>query len=129
MAIRPLVAAGITPHFAVAADASQSTAPRLCELPSSIDTWLVAEGSIPPESLEEFAGRTFFVCDRLTAAGTCSAHAERPFLCEGYPWYGSAPRRELLVVTPCGYERDLSRSPKAGRQTVADAVGVGSVDR
>jgi hypothetical protein len=55
-----------------------------------------------------FEGRSFYGCDQLTAAGTCGAHAARPFVCEGYPWYGSAPKRSLLVLTPCGYEADLS---------------------
>ena len=54
-----------------------------------------------------FSGRSFYVCDQLTTAGSCGAHAKRPFVCEGYPWYGSAPRRSLLVLTPCGYEDDL----------------------
>jgi Fe-S-cluster containining protein len=54
-----------------------------------------------------FEGRSFYVCDELTRAGTCDAHAARPFVCEGYPWYGSAPKKSLLVLTPCGYEADL----------------------
>ena len=57
-----------------------------------------------------FDGRSFYVCDELTPAGTCGAHAARPFVCEGYPWYGSAPKRSLLVLTPCGYEADLDRT-------------------
>ncbi|MFH1808375.1 MAG: YkgJ family cysteine cluster protein [Pseudomonadota bacterium] len=61
----------------------------------------------PTFSSREFDGRFFYICDALDSEGRCSRHAERPYLCEGYPWYRDHPRIDALVVYPCGYERDL----------------------
>ncbi len=61
----------------------------------------------PAFASSDFDGRSFYVCLALGDDGRCTRHAERPFVCEGYPWYGSAPSLDLLVVRPCGYERDV----------------------
>lgn len=62
----------------------------------------------PALASSEYDGRAFYRCLALDADGRCTRHAERPFLCEGYPWYGSAPSSRLLVVRPCGYEREVT---------------------
>lgn len=54
-----------------------------------------------------YDGRRFYTCDRLGPDGRCQSHAERPYLCEGYPWYLGGPRPGALVCTPCGYQDDL----------------------
>ncbi|HMF61689.1 MAG TPA: 6-hydroxymethylpterin diphosphokinase MptE-like protein, partial [Vicinamibacterales bacterium] len=59
-ALRPLLAAGVQPDFVVAVDPSEANASHLVELPPCPETWLVAEGSLDPEGLRHFAGRTFF---------------------------------------------------------------------
>src|SRR5262249_55438366 len=59
-AARPLLHAGITPDLIVAVDPTERNARHLIELPQHADTWLVAEGSLDPCALDEFAGRTFF---------------------------------------------------------------------
>lgn len=59
-ALRPLLSAGVPPHFVVAVDPSEANARHLTDLPSCPDTHLVAEGSLDPEALRHFAGRTFF---------------------------------------------------------------------
>ncbi len=59
-ALRPLLAAGIQPHIVVAADPSETNARHLCDLPPCPATALVAEGSVDPEALCVFTGRTFF---------------------------------------------------------------------
>ena len=55
----------------------------------------------------DYDGRRFYTCDRLAEGGSCREHGSRPFVCEAYPWYGSAPKRSMLVHTPCGYEAEL----------------------
>ena len=57
-ALRPLLAAGITPNMAVATDPSDVNARHLMDLPACPDTWLVAEPSLPPAVFAPFAGRT-----------------------------------------------------------------------
>ncbi len=58
-ALRPLLTAGITPHFVVAVDPQPNNARHLLNLPPAADTWLVAEGSMDPSVLPAFAGRIF----------------------------------------------------------------------
>lgn len=58
-ALRPMLAAGVAPHFVVATDPTETNARHLGDLPACDETWLVAEGSIDPESFAHFAGRTF----------------------------------------------------------------------
>jgi hypothetical protein len=58
-ALRPLLAAGITPHAVVAVDPSEENARHLVDLPSCEGTVLVAEGSVDPHAMSGFAGRTF----------------------------------------------------------------------
>lgn len=58
-ALRPLLAAGISPHLVVAADPSDHNARHLQDLPPCDATWLVAEGSVGSQAFEAFAGRTF----------------------------------------------------------------------
>ncbi len=57
--------------------------------------------------LADVGDRWFYRCDALTPDGACSRHAERPFVCEGYPWYHGSPDPALLVYRPCGYESDV----------------------
>lgn len=58
--LRPLLAAGIEPDFVVATDPTETNARHLTDLPPCDRTHLVAEGSVDPESLPHFEGRTFF---------------------------------------------------------------------
>jgi len=57
-ALRPLVTAGIEPHFVVGVDPSPMNATHLAEAVPR-DTWLVAEGSLDPAALAPFGGRSF----------------------------------------------------------------------
>lgn len=58
-ALRPLLAAGIRPHLAVAVDPSTINATHLLELSGAESTWLVAEGSVDPHAMNAFRGRIF----------------------------------------------------------------------
>ncbi len=58
-ALRPLLAAGITPHLVVALDPSEANARHLSGLPPCPGTHLVAEASLDPLAIESFRGRTF----------------------------------------------------------------------
>ncbi len=58
-ALRPLLAAGIRPHFVVSVDPSTTNATHLIELSGTESTWLVAEGSIDPHVMAAFRGRIF----------------------------------------------------------------------
>src|SRR5262245_8545040 len=58
-AARPLLAAGIRPQLVVAVDPSELNARHLRQLPDVRGMWLVAEGSLDPAVLAQFAGRTF----------------------------------------------------------------------
>jgi len=45
----------------------------------------------------------FYWCDQLAADGRCTAHATRPLVCRGYPWYDE-PVSEMPLADPlCGY--------------------------
>lgn len=59
-ALRPLLAAGVQPDFVVAVDPSEANACHLTDLPPCPETHFVAEGSIDPEAVRQFEGRTFF---------------------------------------------------------------------
>ncbi len=59
-ALRPLLSAGVEPDLVVAVDPSESNANHLVDLPACEFTFLVAEGSLDPEALVHFSGRTFF---------------------------------------------------------------------
>jgi SAM-dependent methyltransferase len=59
-ALRPLLSAGIEPDLVVATDPTETNARHLNDLPPCPRTHLVAEGSVDPESLPPFEGRTFF---------------------------------------------------------------------
>ena len=59
-ALRPLLAAGIHPDVVVAVDPSEANASHLVDLPECPNTVLVAEGSLDPEAVRQFAGRTCF---------------------------------------------------------------------
>lgn len=59
-ALRPLLSAGVQPDLVVAVDPSEANALHLTDLPPCPETCFVAEGSIDPEALKRFAGRTFF---------------------------------------------------------------------
>lgn len=58
-AVRPLLAADIRPHLVVSVDPSDVNARHLNGLPDTSGMWLVAEGSVYPTVLPQFAGRTF----------------------------------------------------------------------
>jgi hypothetical protein len=58
-ALRPLLSAGIEPHFVVALDPGESNTRHLWELPPCDETFLVTEASMTPIALEHFRGRTF----------------------------------------------------------------------
>src|SRR5439155_23928291 len=57
--VRPLLAAGIPPHVAVAVDPSDLNAQHLRDLPDTRGVWLVAEASVDPTVFPQFARRTF----------------------------------------------------------------------
>lgn len=59
-ALRPLLAAGITPHLVVGVDPSELNARHLHNLPAMSGAWLVAEGSLDASVFPPFADRTFF---------------------------------------------------------------------
>ena len=59
-ALRPLLRAGIEPHFVVAVDSGEATARHLWDLPPCDETFLVTEASMTPVALEHFRRRTFF---------------------------------------------------------------------
>ena len=45
-------------------------------------------------------------CDQLAEDGRCQAHATRPLVCRGYPWYDQ-PVRDMALADPlCGYAYD-----------------------
>jgi hypothetical protein len=58
-ALRPLLAAGVIPHLAVALDPTVANAAHLLHLPDASGVHLVAEASLHPDALAVFAGRTF----------------------------------------------------------------------
>ncbi len=45
-------------------------------------------------------------CDQLGSDGRCMAHATRPLVCRGYPWYDQPPREMALADQDCGYFYD-----------------------
>ena len=59
-ALRPLLSAGVQPDLVVSVDPTETNARHLTDLPPCADTCLVAEGSLDPEALHRFVGRTFF---------------------------------------------------------------------
>jgi hypothetical protein len=64
-ALRPLLAAGIVPHFVVGVDLQESNARNIAGLGSGARSRLVAEGSLDPIAFPGFEGRiyTFRVAD------------------------------------------------------------------
>ena len=42
-------------------------------------------------------------CDQLAPDGRCQAHATRPLVCRGYPWYDQPVRDIPLADARCGY--------------------------
>jgi hypothetical protein len=58
-ALRPLLAAGISPHVVVAVDPGEANTRHLWDLPPCPDTYLVTEASVDPHGLEHFKGHTF----------------------------------------------------------------------
>jgi hypothetical protein len=57
-ALRPCLAAGIEPHFAVAVDPAEANARHLIDPGACANTWLVAEPSVEPAAFEAFQDRT-----------------------------------------------------------------------
>jgi hypothetical protein len=58
-ALGPLVAGGVVPHLAVAADSSALNARHLTSVACVADVMVAVEGSVHPSALAAFAGRTF----------------------------------------------------------------------
>jgi 6-hydroxymethylpterin diphosphokinase MptE-like len=56
---RPLVAAGIDPHFVVAVDPTEANGRHLRGVPASRETWGVVEGSVDPRSVTAFGDSLF----------------------------------------------------------------------
>lgn len=51
----------------------------------------------------------FYACDQLGDDGRCRAHAIRPLVCRGYPWYDQ-PVRDMPLPDPlCGYAYEQVR--------------------
>jgi hypothetical protein len=48
----------------------------------------------------------FYSCDQLGDDGRCLAHATRPLVCRGYPWYDQPVRDMALADPQCGYGYD-----------------------
>lgn len=59
-ALRPLLGAGIEPDLVVGVDPTEANARHLAELPPCPGTYFVSEGSLDPEAMPTFAGRTFY---------------------------------------------------------------------
>lgn len=59
-ALRPLLGAGIEPDLVVGVDPTEANARHLAELPPCPGTYFVSEGSLDPEAMPAFAGRTFY---------------------------------------------------------------------
>lgn len=59
-ALRPLLAAGITPHIVVGADPSLGNARHFQWLPACPQTWLVAESALDRTATRVFDGRTLW---------------------------------------------------------------------
>ncbi len=59
-ATRPLLTRGIPPHLVVGLDPSVANGCHLGGLNEPQRSWLVAEGSLHPRALDQFADRTFF---------------------------------------------------------------------
>jgi len=68
----------------------------------------------PALAAPDYDGRRFYTCDQLDDRGRCLRHAERPYVCEGYPWYLGSPSAAALVCTPCGYEAVLASATQPG---------------
>src|SRR5262245_60012311 len=45
-------------------------------------------------------------CDMLGEDGLCIAHATRPAVCRGYPWYDEPPREFPLADPDCDFYED-----------------------
>lgn len=71
---RPLVAAGLHPHFVVAVDPTPENGRHLQQVCGSPDTWIIAEASVDPPSLRPHAGRV--------ATFRVAAHQPWPWLVE-----------------------------------------------
>ncbi len=53
--------------------------------------------------------RTVYACDAFDAeARSCTAHADRPPICRGYPWYGNPPpaAEDLRLPPRCSFNAD-----------------------
>jgi Fe-S-cluster containining protein len=47
-------------------------------------------------------------CDMFDAESRlCTAHAQRPPICSGFPWYGEAPRPTLMLSPRCSFNADV----------------------
>ena len=59
-ALRPLLAAGVSPQLVVGLDPSATNARHLLSLPECRDTWLVSESALDRQAAAAFEGRTFW---------------------------------------------------------------------
>jgi Fe-S-cluster containining protein len=47
-------------------------------------------------------------CDKFDPeARLCTAYADRPPICSGFPWYGDEPRRSLTLSPRCSFQADV----------------------
>lgn len=54
----------------------------------------------------------FYTCDLFDPdTRRCTAYAERPPICAGYPWYGAEPDPTKAMPHECGYGVDIGRTP------------------
>ncbi len=58
-ALRPLLAAGVRPHFVAGVDPSELNARHVGGVSGVDDVWMVAEGSLHPSAFEPFGNRIF----------------------------------------------------------------------
>lgn len=65
-----------------------------------------AMGRNPVYTARLAPGAYLYRCDMLGADGGCQAHATRPLVCRGYPWYGEPPRDIELADPDCDYYED-----------------------
>lgn len=78
------------------------SAPRVFQL-------LPAMAELDVEDPAGLRGRHFFECTNFDAENNlCLAHDTRPDTCAGFPWYGEAPRFDLLRPYPrCSFHADV----------------------
>ena len=73
--------------------------------------------------------KTRYACDRFDAATRlCTAHEDRPPICQGFPWYGAPPPVGTVVRLPrrCSFNADVGvpvAAPTARRRGDLPSAG------